>query len=1013
MLNLPAGPETRLSGSTHRLAGHPCCLDTRAGSSLARIARAGWCALALAATMPAAAPEKTAVPLLSHRVWRTKDGLPQDYVTVAQPASDGFLWLGTQEGLVRFDGLHFQLFHKGNTPGLRDNLVAALAETPDGALWVGTEFGGLARRWGGRFEAIGQDRGMPSLYISGLVVDGQGGLWVNTRDMGLFSYREGRFQAFEGLPAKERVTVIAPAPDGSLWIATRSKGFFRHLKGQTLPVAAPPFKSVRTMLGDASGAFWILDDKGSLWRHLPEDPPEVFRPVRDSHLGAVQAMVGDAKGDPWFVTERKELMTWRQGGMQPVPADVPQPKGIDKICFDLAGNLWVPTAGHGLYLFRPSPISAWTRRQGLADDVVLTVCEDADGVVWAGGQDGRVTRIQAGRATLHPLPGKRAWITSIIPRRAGGVWVGTRGSGLHALTSEGRPFSAPGLPPLAMLPANAENLLEDPEGTLWIGGAEGLVGLSGKGSRRILDDRYPITSLGMDAQGRLLIGTLNHGAGVLERDSVTFTGPREGLRSEAVGSILSLGERWLVTTTGGGLARLGGGAPVTWGTPEGLWNDSPGALLADDQGRLWIGSNRGLFTIRRKDVEAGARLASIPFGCEDGMPLEECNCISSPSGWRARDGRLWFATTGGLAIVDPHMVPERMPPPPVLIERALSDGREVAVKPQAMLGKGRGRLAVQYLAPSLTDARRVVYRYRLDGFEKDWEEAGARREAFYTNLPPGKYAFRVQAAFLGHEEERSEAILSVVVPPAFYQTWWFLALCATGLGLAGWRVYYTRVRLVRLENALLTERNRIGMELHDHLSQLMTGQLLQMESARLMMDKHPGAEALRPFLERAGQLAKEGIAETRRTIQGLQNVASGPSAEGLSERLLRSILPLAEGTAVQVTFDQEGEAYPLPPRVAHGCFRVGQEAVTNALRHGEAKRIELTLAYEPRGIRLTVKDHGRGFSPAQAGSGSPGLGLAGMSRRVKELGGELDILSRPGEGTTVTVFLPRKRRWFL
>jgi signal transduction histidine kinase/ligand-binding sensor domain-containing protein len=982
--------------------------------------------LALLALAPEARAGDPAVDLpLSHRVWKTEHGLPTNTVHALQTTRDGFLWIGTEEGLVRFDGVEFRRYHTGNEPAFRDNLVAKLVVTPDGVLWIGSQSGGLLRRAGDHFEAVGPAEGFTASMIRTLGLDGRGRLLVVTRDAGLLVREDEHFQPHPFPAGGGAVQAAAVTPDGAAWIATTEKQLLASRQGGWQAVAATAGRLIHLLEADAEGTLWAAAVGGGLWRHLTSWPGDRFEVVDAGGLGQVNALVPLPGGGAYLGTAASGLHHFDGTRARPVAAVDLLPRSLAALHADVAGNLWAGTYGQGLHLIRHAPVSAFTTAQGLADDVVNSVCEDPQGVIWAGGQDGRVTRIEGGRATVHALPGKPDWVTSVLPRRGGGIWVGTISAGLHALDARGRPALPEGLSP-ALLPRSVYALLEDPDGTLWVGGRDGLVALrpGAPWSRsRIEPDPLSVFSLARDRRGRLLVGSGLRGLGVLETGAgsggagnLTFTTREDGLSSEFVTSVLPAPDVAWVGTQGGGLNRVTDRGVAAWRARDGLWNDTVGPLVEDGEGRLWSCTNFGIYHVRAAELLPGARVRSVPLGRDEGMYDEECNFMFQPSGWRARDGRIWFATSGGLAVVDPRLVSERAEPPPVVVDAAWSDGSPVELAAPVRLGTGSGRLTVQYLAPALAAGRRVRYRYRLAGFDREWTEAGTRREATYTNLQPGRYTFEVEAAWQGREAVASRSSLAVWVPAAYYQTWWFAVLCLAATGGVAWWVVEQRLHQLRARNELLSERNRLGMELHDHLSQLMTGQLLQVEAARHALAH--GAERASPYLDRAAQLAREGIEETRRTIWGLRAPSSfdrDRDGDGLAERLVRTLMPLTEGTGVKLAFQQQGQAFALPPGTVHELFRVGQEAVTNAIRHGQARRIELSLVYERRWARLRVSDDGQGFEP-RAAEAAGGLGLTGMAERMRQLGGDLELRSSPSGGTWVQGSVPRRRwyrrRWF-
>jgi signal transduction histidine kinase len=417
--------------------------------------------------------------------------------------------------------------------------------------------------------------------------------------------------------------------------------------------------------------------------------------------------------------------------------------------------------------------------------------------------------------------------------------------------------------------------------------------------------------------------------------------------------------------------------------------------------------NKGIFRVGKTELEefAGGRARSfspVVYGTADGMLTRECSSGGHPSGWRGADGRLWFSTIKGVAVIDPSGVRSNAQPPPAVIEQVRVDGELVSASHKASLAPGKARFDFQYAGLSFVAPEKVRYKYRLVGFDKDWVEGGARRVAYYTNLGPGDYRFEVMARNNDGVWSRVPAAFEFTLRPHFYRTLWFYALCALGLALLAAQVYLLRVRQMKARfAAVLAERNRIAREIHDNLAQEILGASVQLELvARLMPHS---TDAARTHLDRARSLVRSSIAEARRYVWDLRS-------QSLDDRDLPSALAemtrrLTAESRVQTQFEVSGTFRALPPQVENNLLRIGQEAVNNAVRHAGADVITVSLSFDAENVRLSVRDDGCGFDSGNDGSDGH-FGIVGMRERAAEMGGSVSVNSRPGEGTEVSVGVP-------
>ena len=512
-----------------------------------------------------------------------------------------------------------------------------------------------------------------------------------------------------------------------------------------------------------------------------------------------------------------------------------------------------------------------------------------------------------------------------------------------------------------------------------------------------------------DRSGDLWAGTLGGGLARVHAGAITRYTTREGLGSD---SVLALyedgdGELW-VGTYGGGLSLRQGERFVSAARRDGFVADSVGAMVEDDFGHLWMSTDQGL--VRAPRTELAERLtgrrrsvAVETFGAADGL-VGELGTGYTPAAWKARDGRLWFATRRGAAVVDPRSLEGDRPPPPLALEELLADHREVDLRSPPVLPAGTFDLEIRYTALSFAAPERVRFRYRLEGFDPGWVEAADRRVAYYTNLPPGRYRFRVAAADGEGAWSPEPASLDLRLLPRWYQTAWFrLALAAAAL-LAAYGLYRLRVGHLEARAAVAEERNRLARDIHDTIAQDLTAILMQTRAAQREAAGEPAG--VRGRLERIGGFAERGLEEARRSLRALRpQVLEGRDLAGALQEAARN---LGAGEQTRIEVRARGERRPLRPAVEAELLRIGGEAMANAVQHAGATRIEVDLAVGRRKAVLTVRDDGCGFDAAAVGgaTGAGRFGLVGMRERAERVAGRLEVTSAPGAGTRVEVRVP-------
>ena len=753
-------------------------------------------------------PQKR-ISQFAQQAWQVEDGLPQNTVQHVMQTRDGYLWLATQEGLIRFDGTRFEVFDKSNTPAFKSNDVFSLLEARDGALWAATR-GGLVRLAGGVFTGYTTREGLPHEYLTCITEAPDGTIWIGTLGDGAITLKNGRFGSLtvaDGLP-NGAISDIRASADGSVWLATggglvqwKNDRVHTHTTADGLP-----HNNVRSIMEDSDGTYWIGTAGGLA--HLVAGKFLLF--TGSDSLGniPVRVICRDQHGSLWIGTDGAGLVRLhgrvveRYGSQQGLTSD----RVVD-IFEDRENNLWVGTSGGGLVRFKDTPFTAYSTTEGLSYNHARPVLQTRDGSLWIGTQGGGLNRLKDGVITTwtvaQGLPASMVW--ALHEGRDGSLWVGTE-KGL-AQMKDGRfrrtITMRDGLPGDVV-----RAVFEAPDGTLWIGTRGGglctlrdgrVTSLSGDAMVR----NSVIHAIVADRQGTIWIGS--NGGLTRVRDGVftTFT-TREGLSSDNVYTIREDrdGVLW-IGTYGGGLTRLKDGVFTRYTVREGLYDDVVFEVLDDERGNLWMSCNKGISRVSKRDLDRVARgeiraVSSAVYGIADGMKSGECNGNVQPAGWRSRDGQLWFPTIKGVVSLDPARVRTNPAPPPVLVERVSADNVDVDLQKTPELEPGSGRLEFRYTALTFVSPRRVGFRYKLEGFDPKWVEAGGRRTAFYTNVPPGSYRFLVIAKNSDGAWSRYPAAVSFYLRPRVYQTRWFYGLCAVLLVGAVVGVHRARVRSMRV-----------------------------------------------------------------------------------------------------------------------------------------------------------------------------------------------------------------------
>ena len=744
-------------------------------------------------------------------VWRAPAALPHDNVTSILQTRDGYLWVGTVEGLARFDGVRSVVFDRSNTPEFLDNWIRFLAEDGDGRLWIGTLGGGIVCRENGRFTRFGATEGIPGKVVTAMYVDPAGHLWAGTSGEGLFHFRGGSFARAPGSEAvaSRSVRSLVEDADGTLWVGTET-GLFRIGPGAAPPLPAESglaSDAILSLAADASG-IWIGTESSGL-KHLVAGTVTTYNRLAGLPHDRVWSLAFDHDGNLWIGTDGGGLARFVRGVLTTFDShDGLANDFVWAIREDREGSLWIGTNGGGLTRMRNGVVRTLTMREGLPSDFVWSVLLDHAGGLWVGTEDAGVARIYRGATTrFGPKEGLEGSARAMLERADGSLWIaGDRG--LFILEGD----RVRRLPLAGHSGVLIQALAEDDRGTLWIGTvSDGLLSVANGELRAyssadgLINDS--ITALLPGRSGALWVGSIG-GINRRELDGRWTTLTRaDGLPGDYVNALFEgrKGDLWAATR--GGLARIRGDRVASLTAAQGLFDDALMSAQLSDDGWIWMGSNRGLFASPLAEIEAvlggrRARVSSRNFGLEDGLRSVEIN-HSGSSCAKDADGRLYFATRVGLAVIDAARGRRNPLPPPVVIEEVVADGRTLPAPGPWRLAAGTRRLDFHYTALSFASVPGTVLQHRLEGFDPDWVPAKPDRTISYTSLPHGRYRFRVIAANSDGVWNQEGAAVDFEIAPQIYETAWFRALVVLFFLFAGPYFYFARVRRLRLRQAEL------------------------------------------------------------------------------------------------------------------------------------------------------------------------------------------------------------------
>jgi signal transduction histidine kinase/ligand-binding sensor domain-containing protein len=967
--------------------------------------------------------------------WTTDNGLPQNTVRKIVQTSDGYLWFTTLDGLVRFDGVRFTVFNKANSKNLLSNRFIHILMEADDTLWISSEEQGVARYRNGEFRSFTAADGLPSDSVFETQMRSDGYIYARTT-AGFARFDGTRFTTVLAFNEQNQSRTFF-ASSGTFWeIDATSLNVTKN--GQKSVFELPPkikndfipgydFYLAVALYEDPQGALWITTNNygkkflnGKLFKFADGKFEEILADGMPPSLNL--DIRQDQRGNIWLSTKGNGACRLSQNKFTCFNTENELATNLVNSTFtDREGTLWISTEDKGIYRLTEQFITSLSIKQGLAKKNVYPIFEDRSGAIWIGAFGG-LARYKDGKLTNYTSTDSLTFteILSIFEDAGGRLWFGTFNGVQYLENGKFYQFNEklfPNIPPPAV-----SDIHQDRNGILWFGSNAGLVKYDGKSAKLFTTENglpgNTIKVILENPDGSLWLGTHN-GVALMKDEKFTVYSEKDGLAGNHVRSLYTdeTGTLWIGTYESG-LSRFKDGKLTNFTVENGLASNGVFQILEDDRKNFWISSNQGIYRVSREQLDEfadGRRqfVTSTLFGKSDGMLTAEANGGGQPAGIKASDGRLWFPTQDGVAIVNPEAVKFNPLPPPVVIENARIDNQKISGLQKGIeMIPGQENLEIDYTGLSFIKPAQVRFRYRLEGFDENWTEAGNRRTAFYPHLAPGEYTFHVIAANSDNVWNEQGAEISITVKPPFYRRWWFIGLAVLLAGGIVFAVVKRRIWQLAKEHSAQQafsrqliasqeqERKRIAAELHDSLGQRL---VVIKNLALMLLHFNNGKKMDVEKVEGISNEASQALGEVQEISYNLRPYQL--DRIGLT-KAIEAIIDSAK-TASTIEFSAEidniDDYFPRDAEI--NFYRIVQECVGNLVKHSEATEAFVKIELSGENLSLEINDNGKGFTPNKTESKKGGFGLIGLVERVELFGGNIEIKSAPHQGTVIKIKL--------
>jgi ligand-binding sensor domain-containing protein/two-component sensor histidine kinase len=936
--------------------------------------------------------------------WTIKHGLPDTTIWSIAQTPDGYIWLGTPSGLVRFDGVRFVNFR---LPSEKEATVENLRVSKDGSLWICSYNYGLFQLKDGQIKTYSKENGLSSHKITTVYQDQQDNIWIGTLYSGINLLKDNKITVYDKAQGliENQVNDIAGDSHGNIWIATnggiskfREGGFTNYTVDDGLPD-----NRINDITIDQNGIVWFATAKGLV--KLKDQTFTAYTEKDGLSRNEIDSIVEDKDGNLWIGTRGGGLNRMTNNSFTSFTSkDGLSSDDIRVVFEDKQKNIWVGTRGGGLCQLKERPYTLYTAKDGLANNHVIGCVETIDGSIWCGTLNG-LSRYKDGKFITYTLKDGLAdnHVMSIAKGVNNTLWIGTM-NGLSKL--HGNKFTSYTTKD-GLVSDKIVGLYTDREGSLWVT-SKGVIQRLKNGEF----DNYPVQDsdaaikvIYEDSNGNLWFG--GGGLSLLKDGKVITYTTKDGLISNSVKSIYEDQDGALWIGTRKGLSRYKDRKFNNYSIKDGLVDEYIIDIFEDGEGYFWISNKKGFSRISRKELNDYAEnktrhISVLFFEREDSNRNITYNGVGDFRGCKIKDGSIWFPSLQGIVVINPSKSVLPSEKVPVYIEEVLVDKKPVDLKDYVYFAPGSRELEIRYTGISFISPENLHFKYILDGFDKDWIDANNRRVAYYTNLPPGEYSFKVIARNMKGIWNEEISSFQFYLKPRFYQTYWFYALCLVSTGLLGWTIYFLRMKHLESKfSAAISERTRIARELHDTLLQDIAAIAMKLELISQEIDKSPSSA--KKELDQVIITMDDCQNDARKSIENLRT--AGSKSNTLCAELENIANNISSDYPVQVHLETLGLPYPLPKDFEENLAKICKEAVNNAIKHGKAQYIDLKLIYDPEWIQLKIQDDGCGFD-ASAINTKGHYGLTGMKERAIEIGGNFSIYGQNGTGTKIMVEIP-------